>query len=255
MAIDHVKRQRTRDAAEELLRARYGEGRNYLDPIRVMQDVRAQAFGYFVREGEEAPEVPAEDLLAALTQVEEARARLDALERDLIRGARNRGASWQKIADSLGMANRQAAEARATRLERAAESHSRDRDVPTQRRERARQRAVEAWCAVHQARIRQTVQRLVDVAEAWPQLAEDFLTSHSLRALENRLNGDGDGVKLLDDLETLRTRLAPHGQPPLEPAGERAREAAQARDAAVALLSDLAAVRLEVDAARMSTVR
>ncbi|NED02946.1 hypothetical protein G3I55_14905, partial [Streptomyces sp. SID6648] len=54
MAIDHVKRQRTRDAAEELLRARYGEGRNYLDPIRVMQDVRAQAFGYFVREGEEA---------------------------------------------------------------------------------------------------------------------------------------------------------------------------------------------------------
>ncbi|QNS09436.1 hypothetical protein [Streptomyces xanthii] len=255
MAIDHVKRQRTLDAAEELLRERYGEGRNYLDPITVMQEVRAQAFGYSVREGEEAPEVPAEDLLAALTQVEEARARLDSLERDLIRGARNRSASWQKIADSLGMANRQAAEARATRLERAAESHSRDRDVPTQRRERARQRAVEAWCAAHQARIRQTVQRLVDVGEAWPQLAEDYLTSHYLRALENKLKGDADGVKLLDDLEMLLPRLTPQGQPPLEPAGERAPEAAQARDAALALLSDLATVRLEVDAARMSTVR
>ncbi|GHI97982.1 hypothetical protein [Streptomyces olivaceus] len=256
MAMDPAKRQRVREAAEELLRERYAEG-DYLDPIRVMQAVRAQAFGYFARDGEEAPEVPVEDLLAALTQVEEARARLDALEGDLIRGARNRKASWQRIADSLGAATRQAAEARATRLERAATSPSRDRDVHTQRGERARRRAVEAWCAAHLPRIRETAAALVDVAGAWPELADDFLAPLTLRSMDARLRAEdgGDGAQLVEELESMRMRLLPYGKPPPEPSGERAGEAARVRDVVKTLLDEVAQVRRETDAARMSTKR
>ncbi|MFJ8388617.1 hypothetical protein ACIQ9Q_29650 [Streptomyces sp. NPDC094438] len=254
MAIDHAKRQRMKDAAEELLRQRYGAGRNYMDPLQAMKDVRAKAFGYQARQGEEAPDVPVEDLLAALTLVEEARARLDALEQDLIRGARNRAASWQKVADALGMANRQAAEARSTRLERAAQSHSRDRDVPTQRRNRARQRTLETWCRTHDARVRIVCERLVDVAAAWPQLTEDAAAAYALHALVGQVAA-GDGVKRVEYLEMLGSRLAPYDRPPLEPTGERAVEAAQARDAALELLAELSAARLAADEARLSTTR
>ncbi|MFE9613154.1 hypothetical protein [Streptomyces sp. NPDC006012] len=256
MAIDPVKRQRVLEAAEELLRERYVEGQ-YLDPITVMQAVRAQAFGYFARDGEEAPEVPAEDLLAALTQVEAARASLDALEGNLIRGARNRKASWQRIADSLGMEHRQAAEARATRLERAAHSHSRDRDVHAQRGERARRRAVDAWCAAHLPRIRETAAALVDVAGAWPELAEDYIAPYALRSIDAQLRAEdgGNGAKLVEELETMRMRLMPYGKPPPEPSGERAGEAARVRDVVKALLDEVARVRREADAARLSTKR
>ncbi|MFE9406858.1 hypothetical protein ACFYNY_34685 [Streptomyces sp. NPDC006530] len=255
MAIDHAKRQRMQEAAEERLRQRYGAGRNYVDPLRVMQEVRAQAFGYHARKGEETPDVPVEDLLAALTLVEDARARLDALEQDLIRGARNRAASWQKVADALGMANRQAAEARSTRLERAAQSHSRDRDVPTQRRNRARQRTLETWCHTHDTRIRIACERLVDVAAAWPQLTADELAAyalHALHALGSQAESD-NGVKRVEYLEMIGSQLAPYGRPPLEPTGERAAEAAKARDAALALLAELSTVRMAADEARLST--
>ncbi|TGN72233.1 hypothetical protein E5083_30315 [Streptomyces bauhiniae] len=254
MAIDPVKRQRVLEAAEELLRERYVEG-EYLDPMRVMLAVRAQAFGYFARDGEEATEVPAEDLLAALTQVEAARARLDALESNLIRGARERKASWQRIADSLGLEHRQAAEARATRLERAL-SHNRDRDVHAQRGERARRRAVDAWCAAQLPRIRETAAALVDVAGAWPELAEDYIAPYTLRSIDARLRAeDGDGAQLVEELETMGMRLMPYGKPPLEPSGERAVEAARVHGVVKALLDEVRQVRLEADAARLSTKR
>ncbi|MGA5643300.1 hypothetical protein ACPCTN_31740 [Streptomyces cinereoruber] len=252
MAIDHAEQQRMQEAAEELLRERYGQNRSYLDPLKVMQEVRAQALGYYTGSaGEESPEVPAEDVLAALTLMEEARAHLEALERDLIRAARSRSASWQKIADSLGMANRQAAEARATRLERAAESHRGDRDVRAQRHDRARRRAVEAWCRDHEARIKTVGGCLVDVAGAWPELAKDAAAAVYLDLLSKAT----DGVQRVECLEMLSWRIAPSDRQGLEPSGPRAGEAALARDAVRGLLDELSAVRRAVDDARLSTKR
>lgn len=252
MAIDHARQQRIQEAAEELLRERYGRNGSYLDPLRVMQEVRAQALGYSTDgHAEKAPDVPAEDILAALTQMAEARASLDALERDLIRAARGRSASWQTIADSLGMANRQAAEAKATRLERAAESHRSDRDVRVQRRDRARRRAVEAWCRDHEARIKTIGGRLVDVADAWPQLVEDDTAAVYL----DQLSTATDGAQRVECLERLHRRVEPHGRQALEPSGPRAGEAALARDAVRDLLKELAAARLAADDARLPTKR
>ncbi|MFB6670188.1 hypothetical protein [Streptomyces parvus] len=253
MAIDdHAKQQRMQETAEELLSERYGQNGNHLDPLKVMQEVRGQALGYHTGSaGEESPEVPAEDVLAALTLMEEARASLDALERDLIRAARSRSASWQKIADSLGMANRQAAEAKATRLERAAESHRGDRDVRTQRRDRARRRTVEAWCREHEARIRAVSGRLVDVAAAWPTLAEDAAAAVYL----DQLSKAADGMRRVGCLEMLHWRIAPPGQQDLKPTGPQADEAALTREAVRDLLDELAAVRLAADEAWLSTKR
>ncbi|MFD4320506.1 hypothetical protein [Streptomyces sp. NPDC058548] len=254
MAIDHAKRRQMRqmqEAAEELLRKRYGENRNYLNPLKVMQEVRAQALGYYAGSSEETPEVPAEDVLAALALMDEARASLDALERDLIRAARSRSASWQKVADALGMANRQAAEARATRLERAAESHRGDRDVRAQRRDRAQRRAVEAWCRDHEARIKAVSSRLVDVVGAWPELAEDAAAAVYL----DQLSKATDSVQRVECLEMLHWRIGPYGPQDREPSGPQADEAALARDAVRDLLHELSAARLAVDDARPSTKR
>lgn len=68
-----------------------------------MHAVRAAADRYGL-DGQEQGEVPAVDVLAALTQLDEARAALDTLERDLTRAARRRGATWQQVADHLGLA-------------------------------------------------------------------------------------------------------------------------------------------------------
>ncbi|MGW9436776.1 hypothetical protein [Streptomyces sp. NPDC055607] len=254
MAIDPMKRRRMQEAAEELLRERYGQNRHYLDPLKLMQEVRAQALGYYAGDdGEGAAEVPAEDVLAALTQMSEARAKLDTLERDLIRAARSRSASWQKIADSLGMKNRQAAEARATRLDRAAESHHRDRDVRTQRRDRARRRMVEAWCREHATRIETVAGALVDVAGAWPGLAEDAAAAVYLDLLSKEST---NGVRRIECLEMLRWQIAPpYGQQRPGPSGPRAGEAARVRDAVRELLDEVSATRLAADDALLSTKR
>ncbi|MEU2062347.1 hypothetical protein [Streptomyces sp. NPDC013455] len=98
---DAETRQQVLEDAEALLRAKYDGGRDWLDPVRVMHAVRAAADRYGLDDAEQA-EVPADDILAALTQLDEARAALDTLERDLTRVARRRGASWQQVADSPG---------------------------------------------------------------------------------------------------------------------------------------------------------
>ncbi|MYS39110.1 hypothetical protein K388_07178 [Streptomyces sp. KhCrAH-43] len=253
MAIDHEKQRRTQEAAEELLRERYGRSGSLLDPLKVMREVRARALGYSSPDGQDAVAVPAEDVLAALTQIAEARASLDRLEHDLIRAARIRSASWQKIADSLALANRQAAEARATRLERAVESHRGDRDVRTQRRDRAQRRRVESWCREHETRVRAVADRLVDVAGAWPKLAEDAAASAYMDLLSKAAND----VQRVDCLEVLHGQIAPNGRnrEGLEPSGPQADEAALARDAVRDLLEELSAVRLAADDARLSTNR
>ncbi|WP_330177519.1 hypothetical protein OG875_30825 [Streptomyces sp. NBC_01498] len=68
--------------------------------------------------GLQLPDATGEDILAALTQLAEARAELEALERDLTRAARTRRISWERVARTLGLASRTSAESRFVRLER-----------------------------------------------------------------------------------------------------------------------------------------
>lgn len=89
MAMDYAARRQARDEANELLKSRYNEGEDFTDPVPVMRAVRVS----FAQAGRGAPEAPLEDVLAALTMVDDARTRLDALEHDLLRAARSRDAS------------------------------------------------------------------------------------------------------------------------------------------------------------------
>ncbi|MCI3223073.1 hypothetical protein [Streptomyces sp. NP-1717] len=115
MAMDYAARQQATRKVRGLLKERHNDGNDFVDPVRVMYAVRAAAYDS-ARAGEEAPEVPVDDVLAALTMLDEARARLDAL--NLLRAARSRDASWATVADALGLSARQSAESRALRLER-----------------------------------------------------------------------------------------------------------------------------------------
>ncbi|MET9399301.1 hypothetical protein [Kitasatospora sp. NPDC002965] len=236
-------------AAEQLLRDKYGAGREFLDPLQVMQAVRTAACGYGVLPGDEPPAVPLDDVLAALTQVKAARARLDALELDLIGAARSRGGTWQQVADRLGFERRQAAEARTARLERAVHELG-DRDPAEQRLVRARRRAADAWCTANAVRLDAIARRLADVLhEAWPQLELDVLGGRAVRQLDTALTDGADPVDLVAHLESIRSRLMPYNRPPLEFTGPRAEEAEQTRDALAELLHELDRVRAEVRSA------
>ncbi|MFF9483013.1 hypothetical protein [Streptomyces sp. NPDC014733] len=79
--IDPAAREQQLQDAQALLQDRYGDGRPWHDPVRAMHAVRAAADGYGLADGAEPVDVPAEDVLAALTQLDQARADLDVLER------------------------------------------------------------------------------------------------------------------------------------------------------------------------------
>ncbi|MDH6710775.1 hypothetical protein P3T27_007526 [Kitasatospora sp. MAA19] len=240
MPVDPESQQQLREAAEERLRARYGSGQPLI-PTRAMNAVRGASLGLGLPAGEPAPEVPAGDLLAALTQVGEAQHDLDVLEHDLIAGARERGATWQQIADHLGLTSRQAAENRALRLERAVQARG-DRYVERQREDRARQRNGESWCRAHEQQLRAAAAALVDVAEAWP-LLRDAAGAPRVRALAAAAEDETRGPELAQLLRGLRYALdSPSGQERL-PDGERTGEALSARDQVLGLLDQLAAER------------
>ncbi|MFI7236092.1 AAA family ATPase [Streptomyces cyaneofuscatus] len=96
---------------------------------------------------------------------------LDTLERDLNRTARRRGACWQLVADSLGLATSSSAESRFVRLKHDAASH---RYSQRQRAERARDRAADTRCHTNLARLREAVWGLAPSktpgpdSPAWP---------------------------------------------------------------------------------------
>ncbi|MGW7460950.1 hypothetical protein [Streptomyces sp. NPDC054797] len=236
--IDPEAREQLRQDAEALLLTKYGGGRDWLDPVRVMHAVRAAADGYGPGDQEQA-EVPAVDLLAALTQLDEARAALDTLERDLTRASRRRGASWQQVADHLGLASRTSAESRFVRLERDAASYRGDRYPERQRAERARDRAGDAWCRANEARLRSAVWSLACFNDEWPPLA---LTASAevLASWHRELDGPGLAARL----KTVRLVLDSYGAE--LPAGTAA---ADARDEVLGLLEELIAARHSVDAA------
>ncbi|PBC72408.1 hypothetical protein BX261_7282 [Streptomyces sp. 2321.6] len=261
MAMDPMRRHELKQAADDLLKGRYNDGHDIHDPAEVMKSVRAAAYGYFAACGEEPPEVPVDDVLAALTQTEEARQQLERLELDLIRAARTRGASWQKVADSLFLDKRQSAESRAMRLENAARSSHQDRDVAGARIERARQRAADAWCERHEDRIRAIGERLYDAAGAWTEMDTDVLCASYMHQLGATLAAGGSGPRLMQCLEHLKMTFAPYNKPPLEPTtgtrgngkevtAKQAAAAITARDAMLALIDELWDVRLAVRSAR-----
>ncbi|MGW6979619.1 hypothetical protein ACWGE1_09245 [Streptomyces sp. NPDC054932] len=246
MAMDEVQRRELHDAARELLTDRYFDGSPYWDPFEAMRKVHTAAFGY--APGGSGP-VPQEDVLAALTQVAEARQRLDTLERGLIEQARSSGASWQKLADAQGFATRQSAETRALRLQRAA-SISGGRDVAAQRLSQARKRAGEAWCLECEDRIRDLCDDLVDTAAAWPHLTSDPYAASIVHELVATLTAGGNGVALMRTLSRLHRFLSPYGKPQPEPCGRQAAAAVKARNELKALVVEREAAESSVGSAR-----
>jgi len=253
MAIDRVRQHEIKQAAEKLLQERYGkpDGPSGLVTGQHALEAVLRAVNGFAPYGEEPREVPADEVLAALTQVAEARERLDRMELQLIGAARERGASWQKVADSLGLEKRQSAEGRALRLEGAVKSYQPGRDVGSRRLEKARQRAADAWCETQADRIRDVAERLVDTSEAWGDaVTGDILARSYFQMLGALLASDGDAKALLDRMESLRITLMPYGRPQPEPTGKHAAAAAKARDDMTALSVDVGAVRYQVTSAR-----
>jgi len=253
MAIDYERQREIKQAAEKLLQERYGKpdgpdvtGQKALETV-------LRAVNGFALYGEQPREVPAEDVLAALTQVAEARERLDRMELRLIGAARERGASWQKVADSLGLEKRQSAEGRALRLEGAVRNYrATGRDVGSQRLEKARQRAADAWCEEQADRIRDVAERLVDTSEAWgDKVTGDILARSYFQTLGARLASDSTAKDLFDSMESLRYTFMPYGSPQPEPGtGKHAAAAAKARDDLIELHVEMSAARYAITSAR-----
>ncbi|MGW0999178.1 hypothetical protein [Streptomyces sp. bgisy153] len=233
---DPEAREQLLEDAEALLLAKYGGGRDWIEPVRVMHAVRAAADRYGLDDAEQA-EVPAADVLAALTQLDEARAALDTLERDLTRAARRRGASWQQVADSLGLASRSSAESRFVRLERDAASHHGDRYPQRQRAERARDRAGEAWCRDNAPRLRAAMWSLACLGDSWALLAR-HASAEKLADWHRGLDGPGLAARL----NALRHILDSPGAE--KPPGAEARAA---RAEVLELLAELRAARHSVE--------
>ncbi|MGW8730506.1 hypothetical protein ACWGNF_31270 [Streptomyces sp. NPDC055808] len=236
--MDPEAREQLLEDAETLLLTKYSGGRDWIEPVRVMHAVRAAADRYGLDDTEQA-EVPANDVLAALTQLDEARAALDTLERDLTRAARRRGASWQQVADSLGLATRSSAESRFVRLERDAATYRGDRYPERLRAERARDRAGDAWSQANERRLREALGGLSTFNDTWPDLAR-VATSEKLSAWVHDLDGPGLASRLRI-LRPVLSRPVPDGAVASHPvpAGELCRSA-------LALLDELVDARNSV---------
>ncbi|WP_406484200.1 hypothetical protein [Streptomyces sp. NBC_01568] len=254
MAKDYAKHRETKWAAEKLLTERYGssEDQRYggsLPPEKAIISVLVALSGH-TPHGQQPSEVPAEDVLAALSQVDEARQRLDTMELKLIRAARTRGVSWQKVADALGLGTRQSAETRALRLERGTRAYL-GRDVASQRLDKARDRAEEAWCLERADRIREVAEQVYDTAGAWDLQSLDHAgTRGTLHGIGELLATDGSPVKLADLLSSLQYHLAPHSNEASKPTGKQAAAAMKAVTALGELIAEKSDVRGRVTSAR-----
>ncbi|NEE39431.1 hypothetical protein G3M53_80295 [Streptomyces sp. SID7982] len=254
MAKDYAKHYETKRAAEKLLTERYGtdDDKRYGGGLSGEKGILAvlRALGGYAPHGQEPPEVPAEDVLAALSQIDEARERLDTMELKLIRAARTRKASWQKLADAMGLGTRQSAETRALRLERGARAYQ-GRDVAAQRLDKARDRVEAAWCEEHADLIRDVAERFYDTSGAWDMQNVDGIdiraTVHSIGEL---LATDGSPVQLVSRLASVRFHLAPHTGESATPTGTRAAEAAQALADMQKLTTEQSAARYQVTSVR-----
>lgn len=257
MPKDYVKHHETKRAAEKLLTERYGDEDDAryggsMSPEKAILAVLV-ALGGYAPHGQEQREVPAEDVLAALSQVDEARQHLDTMELKLIRAARTRDASWQKIADAMGLGTRQSAETRALRLERGAQTY-RGRDVASQRLDKARDRADQAWCEENAARIREVAERFYDTSGAWDlQNQNDIDIRGTVHGIGELLATDGSPARLTGLLGSVRFHLAPYDGEAPKPTGKRAADAAQALTDLGELLAEQSAARSRITSARGET--
>ncbi|MFC8899025.1 hypothetical protein [Streptomyces cinereoruber] len=254
MPKDYAKHYETKRAAEKLLTERYGseDDARYGGSLSAEKAITAVvvALGGYAPHGQEPPEVPAEDVLAALSQIDEARQHLDTMELKLIRAARSRNASWQKLADAMGLGTRQSAETRALRLERGAQSY-RGRDVAAQRLDKARDRVEAAWCEENADLIRDVAERFYDTSGAWDlknlNRIDIRATVHSIGEL---LATDGSPARLISLLGSVRFHLAPYDREAAKPTGTRAADAAQALTDLQKLTSEHTAARSRVTSVR-----
>jgi hypothetical protein len=105
--------------------------------------------------GEATVEYDPRKVLAALQVLRELRDELNTWEPQLIRAAREAGASWAELAPALGVASRQAAERRYLRLRDAAGSdNTADQRVQETRDRRAEDKAVTQWARENSASLR-----------------------------------------------------------------------------------------------------
>ncbi|WP_162948147.1 hypothetical protein [Streptomyces europaeiscabiei] len=254
MAKDYAKHHETKRAAERLLAERYGDEDDAryggsLSPEKAITSVLV-ALSDYVPPGQEPRKVPAEDVLAALSQVDEARQHLDNMELKLIRAARTRGASWQKLADAMGLGTRQSAETRALRLERGAQSY-RGRDVAAQRLDKARDRVEQAWCEENAERIREVAGRFYDTSDAWDlQNLNHIDIRGTVHGIGELLATDGSPARLASLLASVRFHLAPYSGEAPKPTGKRATDAAQALTDLGELIAEQSAARRRITSAR-----
>jgi hypothetical protein len=148
--------------------------------------------------------------LAALADLRELRATLDAWEPELIAAARAAGVSWAELAPVLGVASRQAAERRYLRQRQPQPGEAGltgDERVTAERDRRAGDRAVDAWARANGADLRQLAGQISALTDLDPA------AQPSLDRLHEALGGSDTSVlpTLLADAE----RHLPAGHPAL----------------------------------------
>ncbi|MGW6202233.1 hypothetical protein ACWF9B_01050 [Streptomyces sp. NPDC055089] len=100
-------------------------------------------------------------------------------------------------------------ETRALRLARGAQTSLR-RNVASQRLDKARDRAEEAWCVEHADRIREVAERVYDTSGAWDLQDLKYAgTRTELHGIGELLATDGSRARLADRLPSVRYDLAP----------------------------------------------
>jgi len=85
------------------------------EPFEAVRLVVGLQFGSIPLDPDE-PEIDDDDLLAALTLIDQLRADEDQVELELLNAARSRGLTWQAIAEGIGMKSAQAVQQRHGRL-------------------------------------------------------------------------------------------------------------------------------------------
>jgi hypothetical protein len=158
----------------------------------------------------EAGEPSRPDVNTSLTLVGGLRRDLDRIEHRLIGLARGAGASWQEIADSLGLRSRQAAEQRYLRLDASAEP-----DLGAVRKRVARRREMDARADARAARLRAAAGALIDELEQAVRRTEgvDAVAALALNTLRIAVDSEAGALydlvtQALDDLRGLPRALS-----------------------------------------------
>ncbi len=147
-----------------------------------------------------------DDFLGALAHLRHLRTSLDRLEPELICAARETGASWQALAEVLGVASRQAAERRYLRLVPATADQAgstREQRVQQLRDNRAGDRAVDDWANDNTTALRRLAAQITTLDGLDPTSADDI-------ARLDRALGDPDASALPALLTQARPHLANH---------------------------------------------